>query len=199
LEKCPNRTYDPAEGGSALSPSAVLFLNTIHGKAPEMNTPSQPSYTNDVSPEFLRHQDCLPFTEQQLVEFGEQALAIVRQQQAHLAVHPAVAIYRLATEGSQTRDGGMIRQASSPLTFTLDNGRKVRAARKGDCAMYIDGSTAQIVTGAGQGNSHLALVGSRLSNGDEIINTPQGIGLFVARDGVPMAEDFLPSIPGVEN
>ncbi|MDD0997831.1 hypothetical protein M5G20_18445 [Pseudomonas sp. TNT2022 ID1044] len=56
-----------------------------------------------------------------------------------------------------------------------------------------DGTTAQIVTGAGQGNSDLALVGSRLCKGDEIINTPQGAYLFIAREGVSIAEDFLPS------
>jgi hypothetical protein len=52
------------------------------------------------------------------------------------------------------------------------------------------------VTGAGEGNSHFALVGSRLSNGDEIINTQQGLGLFVLREGVPMTEDFLPDVEG---
>ncbi|WP_223593721.1 hypothetical protein [Pseudomonas sp. A-R-19] len=44
----------------------------------------------------------------------------------------------------------------------------------------------------------LALVGSRLCNGDEIINTLQGSYLLVAREGVSMAEDFLPSIEGAE-
>ncbi|UWF49319.1 hypothetical protein NYP20_29220 [Pseudomonas sp. N3-W] len=60
--------------------------------------------------------------------------------------------------------------------------------------MYADGSTAWIVTAAGKGNNHLALVGSYLSNGDEIINTPQGCSLLIAREGVSMAEDFLPII-----
>ena len=72
----------------------------------------------------------------------------------------------------------------------------MRVAQKGDYAVYADGSTAQIVTGAGQDNSHWALVGSRLSNGDEIIDTPQGLVLLVVREGVPMPDDFLPSIGG---
>jgi hypothetical protein len=93
----------------------------------------------------------------------------------------------------------VIQQAAAPLTFTLDSGQKVTAAQKGDYVVYADGRTAQIVTGAGQGNSHLALVGSRLCNGDEIINTAQGGYLYVAREGVPMAKDFLPPIEGVEN
>ncbi|MNN69693.1 hypothetical protein D3C81_1855040 [compost metagenome] len=81
----------------------------------------------------------------------------------------------------------------------MDNGQKVRGAQKGDSVVYADGSTAQIVTTAGEENSHLALVGSRLCNGDEIINTSQGICMYVVREGVPMGEDFLPSIEGVEN
>jgi hypothetical protein len=64
--------------------------------------------------------------------------------------------------------------------------------------VYADGSTARIVTGAGEGNSHVALVGSVLSNGDEIINTPQGALLLIAREGVPMADDFLPAIEQVQ-
>lgn len=162
----------------------------------EMNAPLHPLYTNEVSPEFLRSLNDSPFTEQQLATFNEQTLAIIRQRQAYVDAHPPVAIYRLATEGSQTRNGGVIQQATGPVEFTLDNGQHVRAAQKGDYVVYADGGTAQIVTTSGQKNSHLALVGSRLGNGDEIINTPQGHSLLVAREGVPMAEDFLPSIEG---
>lgn len=153
-------------------------------------------YTNEVSPEFLRTLDKSPFTEQQLAGFDEHALAVVNQQQAYAKAHPPIAIYRVATEGSQTRNGGVIQQATAPLEFTLDNGQQVRAAQKGDYVVYTDGSTVQIVTASGEGNSHVALVGSYLSNGDEIINTPQGGLLFMAREGVLMAEDFLPSIEG---
>jgi hypothetical protein len=159
-----------------------------------MNAPLHLSYTNEVSPEFLRSLNDSPFTAQQLAQFNEQALTIIRQRQAYVNAHPPVAIYRWATEGSRTRNGGVIEQATAPVEFTLDNGQQVRAAQKGDYVVYADGSTAQIVTASGQGYSHLALVGSRLSNGDEIINTPQGHSLVMAREGVPMAEDFLPSI-----
>lgn len=163
-----------------------------------MNAPLHPSYTNEVSPEFLRRLDDSPFTEEQLAGFDDEVMAIIRQQRAYAEEHPPRAIYRVATEGSQTRDGGVIQQAAAPLVFTLESGQTVSAAQKGDYVVYADGGTAQIVTGAGQGNSHLALVGSRLCNGDEIINTLQGGYLFFAREGVSMAEDFLPSIEGVE-
>ncbi|WP_223461542.1 MULTISPECIES: hypothetical protein [unclassified Pseudomonas] len=163
-----------------------------------MNAPLQPLYTNEVSPEFLCLLDDSPFTEEQLARFDDEDMTIIHQQQAYAEAHPPCAIYRVATQGSQTRDGGVIQQAVAPLTFTLDNGQKVTAAQKGDYVVYADGGTAQIVTGAGQGNNDLALVGSRLCNGDEIINTLQGGYLFVVREGVSMAEDFLPSIEGAE-
>ena len=151
-------------------------------------------FTNEVSPEFLRTLDKAPFTEQQLADFNEQALATVNENQAYAKAHPPIAIYRVATEGSQTRDGGVIQYATSPMEFKLGNGQQVRAAQKGDYVVYADGSKAQIVTASGEDNGHLALVGSCLSNGDEIINTPQGACLLLARAGVQMAEDFLPSI-----
>jgi hypothetical protein len=159
-----------------------------------MNAPVQPSYTNHVSPEFLCALDNANFTEHQLAGFSEQTLAIIRQQQAYAHIHPPVAIYRLATQGSRTRDGGVIQQATGVLQITLDNSEQVYAAHKGDYVVYANGSTAQIINGAGQEHDHFALVGSQLSNGDEIINTPQSSGFIVVREGVPMAEDFLPSV-----
>ncbi|CAI8951681.1 MULTISPECIES: hypothetical protein [Pseudomonas] len=164
-----------------------------------MNAPVHPLYTNEVSPEFLRSLDAPNFTEERLAHFCDEALAVVRQGQAYMEAHPAHAIYRIATEGSQTRDGGVIKQGVAHLEFTLESGQKVRAAQKGDYVVYADGRTAQIVTGAGQGNSDVALVGSRLCNGDEIINTLQGGCLLVGREGVAMAEDFLPSIKQEEH
>ena len=115
-------------------------------------------------------------------------------QQTYIDTHPAIAIFRCATEGSHTRNGGVIQQGTGPLAFKLENGRSVRGALKGDYVLYADGSTAQIITGAGQVNNDVALVGSVLSNGDEIINTPQDGFVFIAREGVSMVEDFLPSI-----
>jgi anti-sigma factor RsiW len=159
-----------------------------------MNARLQPSYTNDISPEYLRSLDKPHFTEQRIAQFSEQARAVVCEQQAYIDTHPAIAIFRCATEGSHTRNGGVIQQGTGPLEFNLEDGRAVRAARKGDYVLYADGSTAQIITGAGQGNNDVALVGSVLSNGDEIINTLQDGFLFIAREGVSTAEDFLPSI-----
>lgn len=159
-----------------------------------MNATAFPLYTNEVSPEYLRTHDKSPFTEQQLSTFSEQALAAVKQQQDYIDAHPSVAIYRLATQGSQTRNGGVIEQTTSAMVITLPNGLEVRAAQKGDHAVYPDGTKAQIVTASGHDFDHIALVGSCLSNGDQIINTPQDAAVLVERKGVPMAEDFLPTI-----
>ena len=159
-----------------------------------MNTALATLYTNEASPELLQTYQKLPFTEQQLSTFDEKALAIIERQQAHRKALPPIAIYRIAAQGSQTRNGGVIEQTTSPLKFKLPSGQHIRAARKGDHAVYPDGSTAQIVTTAGAGFEHAALVGSFLSNGDEIINTPQGSGLLLERKGVPLAEDFLPAL-----
>ena len=158
-----------------------------------MNGPLHSFYTNEVSPEFLCDLDAHHLTQERLAKCCDETLAVVRKQQAYIVAHPARAVYRLATEGSQTREGGVIRQATSPFEFTIGDGQKVRAAQKGDCVAYPDGRTAQIITGAGQEYDHLALVGSRLCNGDEIINTLQGGCLLVGREGVPMEEDFLPT------
>lgn len=151
-------------------------------------------YTNEISHEALRHLDDLYLEPRLLEGYGEDVAAFVSRQKAFVEAHPPIAIYRVATEGSQTRDGGTILQVSSSLTFTLDNGWKVRAAQKGDEVVYADGSTARIITGAGKNNSDIALVGSRLSNGDEIINTLQRRFMIIVREGGPMAEDFLPGL-----
>lgn len=160
-----------------------------------MNDPCTSPYTNDASADFLSHLDKPRFTEQTLAAFNKQALEIVNQQQAYIDAHPSIAIYRIATQGSQTRDGGVIKQATSPMEFKLTDGSHVRAAQKGDYVVYPDGTQSQIVTTAGEANSNIALVGSRLGNGDQIINTPQDSALLIAREGVPMAQDFLPTSP----
>lgn len=107
-------------------------------------------YTNEVSPEFLRTLDKSPFTEQQLAEFSEEAIALIHQQQAYCEAHPPLAIYRLATEGSQTRDGGVIQHATTQTVITLGSGQQVTVAQVGDYVVYADGSTAKKAWGGEQ-------------------------------------------------
>ncbi|OXI46440.1 PAAR domain-containing protein [Burkholderia aenigmatica] len=77
-----------------------------------------------------------------------------------------------ATIGALTERGGRVTKASGQLkVFGL------AVARVGDTVTYEDGSEAVIVDGAGKyaigGDKPLALVGSRLSNGDRIVETLQ--------------------------
>ena len=155
-----------------------------------------PLYTNEVSSEYLRDLDQPCHTPEELAHFHPDVQAHVRGMEAHVQAHPAIGIFRMATQGSQTRDGGTVMQGSLPVECTLQDGRKVHGAKVGDRVEYPDGTQAQILTGAGKANSHMALVGSRLSNGDEIINTPQNIFMWIAREGWPWAEDFLPAVGG---
>ena len=88
--------------------------------------------------------------------------------------------YHFATIGVLTERGGRVTTAS---TLTLCG---LGIARVLDVVTYPDGSEAVIVDGAGYAstidNRAAALVGSHLSNGDRIIETPWGEltkGLFI--------------------
>ncbi|MFW2151970.1 PAAR domain-containing protein [Acinetobacter gyllenbergii] len=80
-----------------------------------------------------------------------------------------------ATHGSKTKNGGSIRA-------TINQKIKVQGhliAVVGDEAIYEDGTTSKIISGAGEAGSiegyDIALVGSRLENGDEIIESLQSV------------------------
>jgi uncharacterized Zn-binding protein involved in type VI secretion len=71
-----------------------------------------------------------------------------------------------------------------PTSATIDD---KGVAVVGDIVTYEDGTEATIIDGAGfaamWGNKPVALVGSRLSNGDRIISTPQDSFGITVRDG----------------
>lgn len=180
---------------SAVVGSGFARSRNLHMKSNERVTTSDIRYTNTLTRELLATLSQSPFTEEQLASFSAEALAIVREQEAYFRRHPITAIFRFAAEGSQTRNGGVIQRATSPMKITLESGQVVHIALTGDVVDYPDGSQAEIISGAGQqgqsGERSIALVGSRLSNGDEIIDTLQGCALIAQRDGVPIADDFL--------
>ncbi|WP_251702119.1 hypothetical protein [Metapseudomonas boanensis] len=66
-------------------------------------------FTNTLTPEVLATLSQSPFTDEQLASFSNEALAMVQEHEAYARRHPVTAIYRFATEGSQTRHGGIIR------------------------------------------------------------------------------------------
>ncbi|WP_447749420.1 PAAR domain-containing protein [Pseudomonas nicosulfuronedens] len=153
-------------------------------------------YTNEVSEEFLRELRKPAFTEEELSTFNPEMAAEVRRSQSAQLTRSVIGIRRLATEGSESRLGGRVIRGTSATTITLDNGREVTVACKGDPVQYPDGSIAFIMTGAGKANSDIALVGSRLDNGDELINTPQDALILVMYEDHAWDSDFLPEIEG---
>ncbi len=122
---------------------------------------------------------------------------IVEAQEAFMREHPVVAIYRIAVDGALTRRGGVVRAAWNGSEIELEGGQKVNIALVGDEVVYPDGTTVRIVTGSGskfkKGEQSIALVGSRLSNGDVIISTPQAGSMLNELKGLPVDADFLPA------
>ena len=153
-------------------------------------------YTNEVTPQLLAEINKSPFSPQQLAAMDDKAKAIVNEQLAYHCQHPITAIWRIATQDSRTRRGGVISKVDHDWKIRLDSGVYVSVALTGDLITYDDGTTARIISGAGQAGIYkkheLALVGSLLDNGDEIISTPQQHLYIVQRAGVPEAEEFLP-------
>lgn len=149
-------------------------------------------YTNEVSEEFLQKLKKPAFTEEQLATFNPEIAAEVRTKQAAQLTRSVLGIRRLATEGSQSRLGGRVILGTSAGRITLDGGRKVTVACKGDPVRYPDGSITFIATGAGKAYSDIALVGSQLDNGDGLINTPQSVMTLVMYEDHAWDSDFLP-------
>jgi hypothetical protein len=94
-------------------------------------TAFSPLYTNDVTSEYLSDQDRPHFSEESIATFGPEALAQVRRSEGYRRAHPATGIFRVAAEGSQTRDGGVIVRGTLGMDFTLGDGREVAGARVG--------------------------------------------------------------------
>ncbi|MFV3308591.1 PAAR domain-containing protein [Pseudomonas sp. NY15181] len=149
-------------------------------------------YTNEVTEEVLRELRKAPFTEEQLATFDPAVSEELRRNHAEMLSRPVMGIRRIVAEGSQSRLGGKVIKGTSGMTITLDGGVEVAVARKGDPVQYPDGSVSFIATGAGKGHSNIALVGSLLDNGDEIINTSQSACLLVMYEGHVWDSDFLP-------
>lgn len=81
-------------------------------------------------------------------------------------------IYLFATIGSRTARGGRVDRVT-----TRAEARELALGRVGDVVTYEDGSEATIIDGAGFAAQWcgvpFALVGSRLDNGDKIVETLQ--------------------------
>ena len=153
-------------------------------------------YNNELTPEVLATMEQSSFTDEQLAGMDDEGRALVTEHGDFKCHHPVIAIYRLAVEGSLTRDGGILKTATTGIEIEIASGKKLRVSQTQDEVVYPDGSTAKIISGACQAghfaNGHsIALVGSRLSNGDEIISTPQKSVIKTIHKGLPVPDDFL--------
>lgn len=152
-------------------------------------------YTNELTAEMLAAFDQSPFTAEQLAGMDDEARAAVEKQDEYARYHPVTAIWRQATVGSLTRDGGKVSSAGSGGAVITSSGDFAELALVGDEVRYPDGTTAYIISGSGSSISSngrgYALVGSHLNNGDEIISTPQNIAVLCCRAKETMPEDFL--------
>lgn len=153
-------------------------------------------YTNALTPSVLASFKN-PFNAEQLANADEEQRQIFKSHVEEMKDRSLVAIWRFATAGSLTRNGGKIEEASANNSFTLEDGSEVKLAMVGDYVVYPDGTRARIINGSGSVNTNgngvsFALVGSQLDNGDVIVSTPQDYALLCQLDNSPaMPADFL--------
>ncbi|HHA1888831.1 hypothetical protein ABKV35_18765 [Enterobacter kobei] len=152
-------------------------------------------YNNDLTAEILASFNKPTFTPEQIADMADSAKAVIAEQEEINRLHPVNKIYRFATVGSLTRLGGVIRETHHKAKMQTENGEMMSIALKGDEVVYPDGTTARIATSTGQSKTYngcgIAVVGSKLDNGDEIISTPQSGAMCIDREGLPSAKDFL--------
>ena len=152
-------------------------------------------YTNELTPELAASLARPPFSAEKKAGMSDGARQTVEEQEPFLIEYPVVAIYRIAVDGALTQRGGVVRAAWNGSEIAFEDGYKVNIALVGDEVVYPDGTNARIVTGSGSRfrKGEHALVGSRLSNGDVIISTPQAGCMLNELKGLPMDDDFLPA------
>lgn len=99
--------------------------------------------------------------------------------------------YIAATNGSKTKNGGLVRATVNKRVKA--EGHLIAAV--GDEVIYEDGTTSKIISGAGEEGKfegfELALVGSHLENGDEIIDSQQSGFVFRIYKNKPIPKGFL--------
>jgi hypothetical protein len=76
-------------------------LNHKNDKEKEMDR----QYNNELTPEVLATMDQSPFTAEQLSGMNDETRALISEQQEYYRQHPVNTIYRIAVDGSLTREG----------------------------------------------------------------------------------------------
>ncbi|GAA5632232.1 hypothetical protein Acal02_02883 [Acinetobacter calcoaceticus] len=99
-------------------------------------------------------------------------------------------VYYVAVHGAKSRNGGLLNTSSNAAKIC-----GLTIACVGDEVIYADGTISKIVSGAGTAcivdGSPVALVGSRLANGDEIIESPNTIITIRIYKDHSIPENFL--------
>lgn len=151
-------------------------------------------YTNEITPDII-HTLYNPYSESDLATFREAERKFITDELSKRTAATVVTIYRHATEGTLTQNGGTLRNTSARSCIQDDDGTERRFGLVGDEVIYPDGETAKIISGTGERSKSngrsLALVGSLLDNGDIIVSTPQGARMLVEYDDMRFGDDFL--------
>jgi uncharacterized Zn-binding protein involved in type VI secretion len=140
-----------------------------------------------MSPTFL-HELAIKQLQQMSQEDIEQTL---RAEQLYWENKPQTLHY-LAVNGAKTKNGGLVSASYHHYKIA-----EMSIARVGDEVIYKDGTTSKIISGAGQAcvldGVPVALVGSHLENGDEIIDSPNtSVAIRIFKDQ-PKIDHFLSS------
>ncbi|GJA00060.1 PAAR domain-containing protein [Enterobacter kobei] len=151
-------------------------------------------YIDELTEEIIKSYAQPPFAPAEIATFDESTQQEVLNLTMRLATCPVKLIFRIATVGSLSRNGGIIQKVSGNSTAG-----SLRVALVGDKVVYADGSKATTISDAGKARdmqgASAALVGNMLDNGDEIISTPQSSNKFVFREGDTLPNGFL-TMPG---
>lgn len=134
-------------------------------------------------------------SEEQLKKLSEEDIRkILEAEQLYWDHKPHTKFYA-AFNGAKTKKGGLIRASTN--TYKI---KGIALALVGDEAIYADGSTAKITSGAGSAitvhNRSAALIGSPLENGDEIIDSPITSHVLRLYHDAPLPKDFMISMIG---
>lgn len=153
-------------------------------------------YTNEITTSVIALFKN-PYSVEQLANADDEQRQIFESHVEEMKDRSLVEIWRFATAGSLTLNGGKIEHASANDSLTLKDGSEVSRAMVGDDVVYPDGTRAKIISGSGSVATNgdgvsFALVGSLLENGDVIISTPQDFALLCQLDNsTAMPANFL--------
>ena len=140
---------------------------------------------NMTTPKFL-HELSIEQLQQMSQEDIEQTL---KAEQLYFD-HKPHGTYYLAVNGAKSKNGGLVK-----ASFDQSKIAGLSVARVGDDVIYADGTSSKIISGAGKScvldGKSVALVGSRLENGDEIVESPNNaVALRIFKDQ-QIPEGFL--------